>query len=222
MGFFGRLGKMAQAKFNELLDTVENPIEMCNQHIRDLEAKFREAELATAQVIGNARNVEREMKETLQQVNEWEERIKLAVSKGNDELAKKAIVKRSEIQQRYDMLSKTFETANAQAEKLKVSLKELRDEIEQTRMKRDELEARYKTAEATQKVNEVVANVSTRKNEIQMDELERKIEKKEALAAGLGEVAALKKDNLESEFSKLESEVDLDAELAKYKMKKEE
>ena len=47
-----------------------------------------------------------------------------------------------------------------------------------------------------------------------LDSIERKIQRKESLAQGLGELKDL--DNFDSEFEKLD-EVDLDLELEKYK-----
>lgn len=47
-----------------------------------------------------------------------------------------------------------------------------------------------------------------------IDSIERKIQRKESLAQGLGELRDL--DDFDSEFKKLD-EVDLDLELAKYK-----
>lgn len=217
MGFFDRIAKMVQAKANDTLDNIEDPIALCNQHIRDMEEKYRQAEISSAQVIGNARNIENELNETQAEIQDWEDKIKLAVSKGNDELAKKAIVRKNEVTQKVESLKGSYEAAYTQAEKLKDTLRQLKEEIDETREKRDELEARYKTAEASQKVNEIVANVSTKSNDINMDDLERKVARKEAMAEGLGEIASIKNDNLEDEFKKLGSDIDVDAELAKYK-----
>lgn len=217
MSIFGRLGNMFKAEANDMLDNMEDPIKLCNQKIRDMEEKLREAEVSSAQVIGNAKGIEKKMNDALAEVNEWDEKVKLAVSKGNDELAKKAIVKKKDAEQEYASFKKSYETAHAQAEKLKATLKDLKEEIEATRQKRDEFEARNATAEASQKVNEIVAGVSTKKNDIDLDDIERKIAKKEAMAEGLGELASTNRDDLEDEFKKLETDVDLDAELAKYK-----
>ncbi|HCC00999.1 MAG TPA: phage shock protein A [Ruminococcaceae bacterium] len=218
MGIFGRFTKMTEAKINEKLDDIENPIEMCNQHLRDMQENFRKAQLSSAQVIGNAHQIENDLKEAKVESAEWDKKIQLAVSKGNDELAKRAIMRKHEIDERVQNLTSTYESAHQQAEKLKETLTELQDEINVTRRKRDELEARYKTAEASQKVNEIIANVSTKKNSINMDDLEKKVERKESMAEGLGELAEMKKDSLEDDFEKLENDsFDLDAELSKYK-----
>ena len=218
MGIFNRVAKMTQAKVNDKLDDIENPVELCDQHIRDMEEKYRQAELSSAQVIGNANNIENELNSAQKELQDWDDKIKLAVSKGNDDLAKKAIVRKNEVAQKVEGLKTSYESAHAQAEKLKDTLKELKEEIDNTRSKRDELEARYKTAEASQKVNEIVSDVSSKPDEINMDDLERKVAKKEAMAEGLGEIASVKKgDDIDDEFKKLQSDVDVDAELAKYK-----
>ena len=108
----------------------------------------------------------------------------------------------------------SYDNSKVQADTLKSNLRALEEEITKTRSYRDEAAARYANAEASQKVNEVLANVQTKSNSIQIDSIERKIQRKESLAQGLGELRDL--DNFDSEFEKLD-EVDLDLELAKYK-----
>ena len=111
-------------------------------------------------------------------------------------------------------MQESYVTAKQKADSIKESLKELEAEIAKTRSYRDEAVARYNTAEASQKVNEILANVETKTNKINLDDIERKIQKKESMAEGLAE---LKPDHtLEDEFKKLEA-VDLDEELKKYK-----
>lgn len=217
MGIFKRISNMTKAKANEILDNIEEPILLCDQKIRDMEVSLKEAQLSSAQVIGNANEIKINMEKAKKDVITWEERVKLSVSNGNDDLAKKALVKKMDAEKRYNTLMSSYEVARKQADDLKDRLQKLSQEIQDTREKRDQLEARLKTAEASQKVNEIVANVSSKKNDISLEDIERKISKKESLADGLGELASMKKDPLEDEFSSLEANVDLDAELAKYK-----
>lgn len=111
-------------------------------------------------------------------------------------------------------LKESYEAAKSQADTIKKNLAALEEEISKTRQYRDEAAARYSTAEASQKVNEILANVQTKTNTIQLDAIERKIQRKESLATGLGELREV--DDFESEFEKLD-ETDLDLELEKYK-----
>ena len=64
------------------------------------------------------------------------------------------------------------------------------------------------------KVDDLIFDVQTKSNTIQIDNIERKIAKEEATAQGLGDLRNV--DDFDSQFEAL-NEVDLDAELEKYK-----
>ncbi len=90
---------------------------------------------------------------------------------------------------------------------------ELEKELDKTRSYRDEAVARLNNAEASKQINEVIANVQSKSNSINIDDIERSISRKESYAAGLEE---LKGESLDDEFAKLE-ELSLDDELNKYR-----
>ncbi|ERI93553.1 PspA/IM30 family protein [Clostridiales bacterium oral taxon 876 str. F0540] len=214
MGVFDRISNILRAKVNNAIDDMENPVELLDQKIRDMEESMNNAKLSSAQILGNVHEIEKKMEAAEKESKDWDNKVRLAMGKGDEELAKKALAKKLDADKSYSSLKSSYEDARAKAEAIKTKLRELDEEIEQTRRYRDEAAARYNNAEATGKVNEILANVDTKNNKINMDDIERKIQKKEAYAEGLGE---LKTDNtLEDEFKKLE-EVDLEEELKKYK-----
>lgn len=213
MGMLTRISNMFRAKVNGALDEIENPIELLDQKIRDMEESLNKARLAAADVIGNLHNIEKKIDEKKIEIKDYEDKVKLAVSKGNDELAKKALEKKIEAEKELNSLSKTYNETREKADAIKTRLRELEDEIQKTREYRDEAQARYQSAQATSKVNEILLDVETKTNKIKLEDIERKVSKVEARAEGLSE---LKHDSLEDEFKKLE-EIDLDEELKKYK-----
>ncbi|MBU3210455.1 PspA/IM30 family protein [Clostridium algidicarnis] len=215
MGVFSRVSNMFKAKVNNALDEAENPIELLDQKIRDMEENLNKAKLSSAQVLGNVRETEKKMVAAQNESKDWEEKVKLAVSKGNDDLAKRALERKLDADKKYLSLQSSYTEASTKAEFLKKNLKELEDEIQKTRSYRDEAAARINNAEASKQVNEILANVQTKTNSIKIDDIERKIQKKEALAEGLGDLKQV--DSLENEFEALGNTTDLDAELAKYK-----
>lgn len=211
---FKRISNIFRSKVNNALDEVENPIELLNQKVRDMEESLNTAKLSSAQILGNVHEIEKKMSNAKRTSEEFEEKVKLAMSKGNEELAKKALAKKIEADKSYDSLKMSYDDAAKKAEGIKKKLKELEAEIEKTRAYRDEAAARYNNAEASKKVNEILANVDAGSNKISLDDIERKIQKKESMAEGLND---LREDNsLDKEFEKLK-EVDLDSELQKYK-----
>lgn len=214
MGIFSRMSNMLKSKVNSTLDEIENPIELLDQKIRDMQTQLNTAKLNSAQIIGNAHEIQKKMEKCEIEVNDYDDKVKLALSKGNEDLAKRALAKKLESEKKLQTLKSSYETARAQADKIKKNLASLEAEIEKTRNYRDEAQARYSNANASKKVNEVLANVQTKSNSIDIDSIERKIQKQEALANGLSELRNV--DTFESEFEALDT-VDLDLELEKYK-----
>ena len=214
MGVFTRMSNMIKGKVNATLDDLENPIELLDQKIRDMQEQLSKAKMNSAQVIGNVKVIEKNMNEAKSLSEDLDGKVKLALSKGNEALAKEALRRKVEADKKYEALKENHATASAQAEALKKNLAALEDELEKTKSYRDEAAARYSTAQASKKVNEVLSDVQTKSNTIQIDNIERKIAKEEASAQGLGELRNT--DDFDSQFASL-NEVDLDAELAKYK-----
>ena len=214
MGIFSRISNMIKAKVNTTLDDMENPIELLDQKLRDMDDQFSKAKLNSAQILGNVHEIEKKLVLAKKESEDYDQKVRLAMSKGNEELAKKALARKVEIDKKINELQASYNNSKAQADVLKSNLRALEEEITKTRNYRDEAAARYSNAEASQKVNEVLANVKTKTNSIQIDSIERKIQRKEALAKGLGDLRDI--DDFDSEFAKL-NEVDLDLELEKYK-----
>ncbi len=214
MGIFTRMSNILKSKVNSTLDEMENPIELLDQKIRDMEKQLNTAKLNSAQIIGNAHEIKKKMEDCEVEVKDYDDKVKLALSKNNEELAKKALARKIESEKKLESLKSSYETARNQADTIKKNLAALEAEIDKTRSYRDEAAARYSNAQASQKVNEVLANVKTKSNSIEIDSIERKIQKHEALANGLGELRNV--DSFESEFEALDT-VDLDLELEKYK-----
>lgn len=214
MGIFNRMSNMIKGKVNSTLDEMENPIELLDQKIKDMEEQLSKAKLNSAQVLGNVHEIEKKMNAAKNESVDYDSKVKLALSKNNEDLAKRALSKKVDADKRYESLVTTYNTSKAQADALKKNLRALEEELEKTRSYRDEAAARYSTAKASKKVNEVLANVETKTNSINIDNIERKIAREEAMANGLGELKNI--DDFDSEFEQL-GDVDLDAELEKYK-----
>lgn len=215
MGIFDRISNMMKAKTNAALDSMENPIELLDQKIRDMEESLNKAKISSAQIFGNLKDTQKEMDKAKSASAEYDEKVRLAMSKGNEDLAKKALQLKLDSDKKYETLKKSYDELSVKAQTLKENLSKLQDEIAKTRSYRDEAAARLNTANATKQVNEIMANVQTKSNSINLDDIERKITKEESYAEGLGD---LKTPSLDDEFAALEKD-NLDAELEKYRNK---
>ncbi|MGL5616020.1 MAG: PspA/IM30 family protein [Sarcina sp.] len=213
MGIFNRISNIVKSKTNKALDQVENPVEMLDQKIRDVRSALNEANKASAQVIGSAKDTERKMKESKKASEDYEEKVKFAMSKGNEELAKKALTLKLENDKKYDNLKATYTAQKSKVDVLKANLTKLKSELEKLESYRDEASARLENANATKAINEIVNNIETKSNSINLDDIERSINKKESYAEGLSELSS---PSLDDEFAELET-MSLDSELDKYR-----
>ncbi|MGL5616018.1 MAG: PspA/IM30 family protein [Sarcina sp.] len=213
MGIFDRISNIVKSKTNKALDQVENPVEMLDQKIRDIRSALNEANKAAAQVLGSTKETERKMNEAKKASNDYEEKVKLAMSKGNEELAKKALALKLENDKKYDNLKNVYSSQKSKVEVLKANLTKLKSELEKLESYRDEASARLENANATKAINEIVNNIDSKSNSINLDDIERSISRKESYAEGLSE---LHSSSLDDEFAALES-TSLDSELDKYR-----
>lgn len=215
MSVFSRLKDNAKAMVNGVLDNMEDPILLYDQSIRDMEESLNKAKTSSATVLGNKATLVTKLDHAKTDAQDWDEKVKRAVTLGKDDLAKKALAKKLEADKNIEKLTAAVASATEQNEKLLNNLNELSEALEKKRAERDTFVARLNTADAAEKVNEILADVQSSTNSIDTDRLERKLEAKEAKAAGLGMIAD-NNNSLEDEFAALDT-VDLDAELAKYK-----
>lgn len=213
MSIFNRISNMVKAKANSALDEMENPIELLDQKIRDMEESLNKAKISSAQILGNLKAIEKEMNEAKEASNDYDSKVRLAMSKGNEELAKKALKLKLDSDKKYESLKTSYESLEKKADTLKQNLSSLQEELDKTRSYRDEAVARLNTANASKQINEIMANVQSKDNSINLDDIERKIAKKESYAEGL---ESLKTPSLEDEFKALE-ESSLEEELNKYR-----
>ncbi|GAA0858063.1 MULTISPECIES: PspA/IM30 family protein [Clostridium] len=216
MGVFNRISNMFKAKANSALDDLENPIELLDQKIRDMEESLNKAKISSAQIFGNLKNTEKAMEKSKELSKDYDEKVRLAMSKNNEELAKKALRLKLDEDKKYESLKKSYEEQSVKAKALKDNLIKLQEEIDKTRSYRDEASARLNNANASKQINEIMANVQTKKNSINLDDIERKISKEESYAEGLSD---LKTPSLDDEFEAL-NETSLDEELEKYRNNK--
>lgn len=216
MGVFNRISNMFKAKANSALDDLENPIELLDQKIRDMEESLNKAKISSAQIFGNLKNTEKAMEKSKELSKNYDEKVRLAMSKNNEELAKKALRLKLDEDKKYESLKKSYDEQSVKAKALKDNLIKLQEEIDKTRSYRDEASARLNNANASKQINEIMANVQTKKNSINLDDIERKISKEESYAEGLSD---LKTPSLDDEFQAL-NETSLDEELEKYRNNK--
>lgn len=222
MGIFSRLKTLISSNVNDMINKAENPEKMLNQLIIDMNEQLIESKKAVAMAIADEKKLERETQNQLAQAQEWERKAMLAVRAGQDDLAKEALLRKQEYENSYVEYKKQWEAQKASVDTLKESLKELQNKIEEAQRKKNLLIARAKRAEAQQKIQNTISNVTGNRSAFEaFDRMAKKVDQLEAEADAAKELEDFSKDaNLEKRFAALEkSETSADLMLLELKEK---
>lgn len=121
MGVMGRLSNIFKAKANNAIDNIENPIELLDQKIRDMEKSLNDAKVSSAQILGNVHEIEKKLQKSKLESADYDEKVKLAVKAGNDELAKKALQRKLDADKSVQSLTASYEDASKKLLLLKIN-----------------------------------------------------------------------------------------------------
>ena len=206
MSIFTKLSTVIKSNINDLISRSENPEKMLNQIILDMRDQLAKAKREVAAAIADERKLRASLDAEVKEVRQWEHRAVLAVKGGRDDMAKQALVRQQEHKERASTFDETWRTQAAEMEKLKGSLRQLNDKIEEAKRKRNLLVAKQRRAQAQRRIHETMSGLS---NTSAFDAFERmadKIDEQERESLAHQEVnEALGPGTLEDDFKALES-----------------
>ncbi len=206
MSIFSKFSTMIKSNINDLISRAENPEKMLNQIILDMRDQLAKAKREVAAAIADERKLKGQLQGEVKQARDWEHRAMLAVKEGRDDLAKQALIRQQEHGDRAAVLEGTWQAQAQETEKLKGSLRQLNDKIEEAKRKRNLLIAKQKRAQAQKRIHETMSGLSDTSAFEAFNRMAEKIEEEERRSLAQAEVTeALAGDTLETEFLRLES-----------------
>jgi phage shock protein A len=206
MGMFDRFRRVVKSNINDMISKAENPEKMLTQLIEDMNGQLSESKKAVASAIADEKQLERQLLQQRSQAEDWEKRAVLAVQDGKDELAKRALVRKKELDEYVSGYQEQWQAQSSSVEQLKGALRDLTQKIEEAQRKKNILIARAKRAEAQQRIQ---ANLSTSRDTSAFeafDRMAKKVDQIEAQADAEQEINELDSGDkeLEREFQQIE------------------
>jgi phage shock protein A len=206
MSIFTKLSTVIKSNINDLISRSENPEKMLNQIILDMRDQLAKAKREVAAAIADERKLRASLDAEAKEMRQWEHRAVLAVKEGRDDLAKQALVRQQEHKERASTLDETWRTQAAEMEKLKGSLRQLNDKIEEAKRKRNLLVAKQRRAQAQRRIHETMSGLSNTSAFDAFQRMADKIDEQERESVAHQEVnEALGPGTLEDDFKALES-----------------
>ncbi|MBF2049700.1 MAG: PspA/IM30 family protein [Leptolyngbya sp. IPPAS B-1204] len=214
MGLFDRLGRVVRANLNSLISQAEDPEKILEQTVLDMQDDLIKLRQAVAQAIATQKRTERQCAQAQTNAEEWYRRAQLALQKGDELLARDALSRRKALQETAQALQAQVTQQTGIVTQLKQNMRTLESKLAEAKTKKDMYIARARSAQASQRLNEMMGRVGTRDAMAAFDRMEQKVLQLEAQAEVAAELNS--GGELEKKFRALESG-SVDAELAAMK-----
>lgn len=175
MNIFSRFIDIVNANINAMLDKAEDPEKMLRLMIQEMEDTAIELKSSCASDMATQLSFEKRAEEAAAGEKRWEERARLAVSKGKDDLAREAIAERREMERERKRCLEAAENLKAEIAKEKDEISRLEEKLADSKKKLRAMAERNEKAKAESKAKESERTSRERR----FEEMERKIERAE-------------------------------------------
>lgn len=214
MGLIDRIMRVIRANLNSLVGQAEDPEKVLEQAVEDMQQDLIQLRQAVAQAIATQKRTERQASQAESTAQEWYNRAQLALSNSDENLAREALTRRKSYQETAKaMRSQLLQEADV-VTKLKENMRALEGKISEAKTKKDLYIARAHSAQASQKINEMLGNVGTGNALSAFERMEEKVMQLEAQSEALEELGS---NELEKRYAALEAGSEVDNELAALK-----
>ena len=205
MGIFDRFSSLLKSNINDLISRAEDPEKMLTQILADMRGQLVKAKQQVASAIADEKRLRDQADAEYKQAQDWERRAMLAIQEGRDDMAKQALVRQGEHMSHGQQLEQTWEAHRLETEKLKNSLRDLNDKIEEAKRKKNLLIARQRRAQAQQRIAETMSSLSEKSAFEAFARMEERIETNERQIRAHAEIEEeFTGDRLQQDFKQLE------------------
>ena len=214
MKFLKRLWSFVSNRAHLALDSVESPDDKLQHFLNELQKKVIELQNSVTGAVVEEKKLERTLDDQLKNAIRWEERAKIALQEGKEDLARQALQEQSQLIQVIEATRTTLNVQKQAVGELKNSLVQSKAKLGDAKRQYQLALARYKSAETKVKLASVSSMTAIDSPIKLLEELDEKILKLEAEA---DTQIMMRSENhnvdLDAEFRKLESSRDIDAKL---------
>lgn len=216
MGIFSRLSDIVNSNIHSILDKAEDPEKLVRLMIQEMEETLVEVRSAAARAIADRKQLQRRLNQLQLEQDEWTRRAELAVGRGRDDLARAALEEKARVAAELDFLQHEDAAVEVGLERLRDDMNRLEEKLGDARNRQKALLARHGTASNRIKLREKVNDVRIDDALLRFENFQRRIDQME----GRVEAWDLEdRKDLKSRFQTLESETQVDEELAELKRK---
>ncbi|NJN49209.1 MAG: PspA/IM30 family protein [Alkalinema sp. RL_2_19] len=216
MSLFDRVSRLVRANVNDAVSKAEDPQKILEQALIDMQDNFVKMKEAVASAIAQQKRSQKQYENNMREAAVWQERAQLALQKGDEDLARQALMRKKGLSDAANALQSQLEQQNGQVASLKKNMMMLESKIAEAKAKKDMLKARAQAAKANEQLQSSMNSMSTSSAMAAFERMEDKVVQMEARSEAAAELAGA---GLEAQFMELETgDVDYELEAMKQQM----
>lgn len=217
MGIFTRVRDIISSNINAMLDKAEDPEKLVKMMIREMEDTLIEIKAQCASGMATKKKIKREIETVLELAKNWDNKAQLAIDKGREDLAREALLEKRRHVERAESLEEELEQAKTLVTQCQSDIMQLEDKLSAAREKQRLLVQRHQNANTKKKAQQQIRRYDTSDALQRFDDFQQRIDRMEADAelVNFG-----RKATLADEFKALETDTELEKELAALKARK--
>lgn len=213
MGIFDRMSRVLSSNFNALLDKLEDPKKSVDLLLDQMREQIRLGRQHVVQSVAAEKQLKQKVADLDQQIERWNGRAELAVRRGDDALAREALVQKRRLVGERDRAEALRAEQRANALEVKAEIERMESKLTELTAKKGTLVAQVQQARAGGGAEGLGAGAARpfddfRRMEDQIEGVEAAIQAQrevdEALAGGRG-VSGMTPDEVEAKFRALEA-----------------
>ncbi|MCL1121569.1 phage shock protein PspA [Shewanella seohaensis] len=216
MGIFSRFADIINSNISALLDKAEDPEKMVRLIIQEMEDTLVEVRSTSAKVLAEKKELIRRINRVEEQVQDWQDKAELALSKDREDLAKAALVEKQKAAGLVDTLNQELAVIDEHIVRLKDEVSLLQEKLLDAKARQKTIILRKQTASSRLEVKKQLDSSKIDNAMLKFEQYERRVE---GLEAQVESYDLGNKKTLADEFAALEAEDSVNAELEALKAK---
>lgn len=214
MGIFTRFKDIINSNINGMLDKAEDPEKLIKLMIREIEDTLVELKSACAGTMAGKKRVGQNLLRAKEQMDSWNKRAELAVSRRRDDLARQALVERRRFAKVVDSLNDEIGELAGLVSQYQDDIVQLEEKLASSREKKRMLVQRHLHARKKRQAQEEIRRMDNSDTLARFDAFENRIDRMEA-EADLVNFGS--KPTLDEAFEALATDDEIEQELERLK-----
>ncbi len=144
MGVLSRLNTLIKSNLNAAVDRMSNPAREIDILVAEMEDALKAARQEVQQNLASEKLAIKQRDRLLQEAKEWEDRAARAVKAGDDNLARKALEQKAQLDTQAEAAERSLHEQEAYVDQLSESLKELEARVKEVKLRKNTLKQQAK------------------------------------------------------------------------------